>query len=262
MRANTIGLIAGALGVAASANAGISVGDTLNLTRSANGYTSNVFYNYTSGLANTATGQGRSASLAQAGIMNWAVNSVNGTNTFGYNIHAFCVEVEEGAGSPANYTVVTPAEVPENAPPGPMGSARSSLMQDLYSRFYTSTVDPSGGSAWGDRINNATAFQLLIWEISHENFTSNDLSTMVSEIDIANGAMAAYGNSSNAGLDAGVASAVTTMVNALGSGGWNAFAGLVGATSVSDQDLLIVVPSPAIAALAGLGLVGMRRRRR
>ena len=37
---------------------------------------------------------------------------------------------------------------------------------------------------------------------------------------------------------------------------------LLGGTNATNQDLLIVVPSPAIAGLAGLGLVGMRRRRR
>ena len=85
---------------------------------------------------------------------------------------------------------------------------------------------------------------------------------MVTEIDVANGAMAAYGDQSNGVLDAGISTHVATMVAALGSGGWNSFGSLVGATSTTNQDLLIVVPSPAIAGLAGLGLVGMRRRRR
>jgi uncharacterized protein (TIGR03382 family) len=52
------------------------------------------------------------------------------------------------------------------------------------------------------------------------------------------------------------------MIAALGTGGWNNFSALLGGTNPTNQDLLIVVPSPAIAALAGLGLVGMRRRRR
>ncbi|MDE0888681.1 MAG: hypothetical protein OSA40_04390, partial [Phycisphaerales bacterium] len=54
----------------------------------------------------------------------------------------------------------------------------------------------------------------------------------------------------------------TAMINALGTGGWNNFGALLGGTNATNQDLLIVVPSPAIAGLAGLGLVGMRRRRR
>ncbi len=52
------------------------------------------------------------------------------------------------------------------------------------------------------------------------------------------------------------------MIAALGTGGWNSMSNLLGGTNATNQDLLIVVPSPAIAGLAGLGLVGMRRRRR
>ena len=59
-----------------------------------------------------------------------------------------------------------------------------------------------------------------------------------------------------------VLTAANAMISALGSGGWNNYSSLLGGTNATNQDLLIVVPSPAIAALAGLGLVGMRRRRR
>jgi hypothetical protein len=263
MRANTIGLIAGTIAVSASVQAAnINIGDVLNMTRGSNGFGANIYYNYTSSVAYNASGAGRSYSLAKAGIQNWAVNSVNGTNTFGYNQIAFCVEVEEGAGSPVDYTVVAPANVPENSPPGPMGSARSTLVQDLYSRYYESTVDPAGGTSWGDSINRGVAFQYVIWEISHENFSDTDLSTMVSEMDVANGAMVAFGDSSGSSLDAGVLTEISAMIGALGSGGWNTYAGLFGLTNPTNQDLLIVVPTPAIAGLAGLGLVGMRRRRR
>ena len=59
-----------------------------------------------------------------------------------------------------------------------------------------------------------------------------------------------------------VLNTANAMIASLGTGGWNSMSNLLGGTNATNQDLLIVVPSPAIAGLAGLGLVGMRRRRR
>ena len=59
---------------------------------------------------------------------------------------------------------------------------------------------------------------------------------------------------------------ITTIANniilSIGSGGFFDYHKLRGLTNPNNQDMLIVVPTPAIAGLAGLGLVGMRRRRR
>lgn len=102
------------------------------------------------------------------------------------------------------------------------------------------------------------AFQLVIWEISHEKFTdTSNLATMKSQLDITLGAMVATSFFSN-----DVLNAANAMIAALGTGGYNTYSSLLGATNATNQDLLIVVPTPAIAGLAGLGLVGMRRRRR
>jgi hypothetical protein len=107
-------------------------------------------------------------------------------------------------------------------------------------------------------LNLAAAFQLAIWEISHENLTSDtDASAVLSELDISVGAMAftdTY-NSETAAL-------ASSMLQSLGNGGFRTMANLFGLTSPNNQDMLIVVPTPAIAGLAGLGLAGMRRRRR
>ena len=48
----------------------------------------------------------------------------------------------------------------------------------------------------------------------------------------------------------------------LGDGGFRADYRVLGLTNPDSQDMLIVVPSPAVIGLAGLGLVGLRRRRR
>ena len=106
--------------------------------------------------------------------------------------------------------------------------------------------------------NSAAAFQLVVWEISHENFASEtDASVAVAEIDLSLGAMAFTDTYSTE-----VADIAQAMIDDLGQGGFMSYYKLFGLTNSANQDMLIVVPSPAIAGLAGLGLVGMRRRRR
>ena len=130
-------------------------------------------------------------------------------------------------------------------------------MQDLYSRYYSDVITDNG-ETWSNYLDEMTAFQLVIWEISHENFSdTSDLSIMKSELSITLGAMAVTDYYS-----ADVLNSANVMIAALGTGGWNSMSNLLGGTNATNQDLLIVVPSPAIAGLAGLGLVGMRRRRR
>ena len=108
----------------------------------------------------------------------------------------------------------------------------------------------------------------MVWEISHENFASSDLSGMKAELNIGLGAFVVTDATNDDPTAAtAVAELASNMIAGLGNGGWLAYDALVGATNGSsgsddNQDFLFVVPSPAIAGLAGLGLVGMRRRRR
>ncbi|NCF40076.1 MAG: hypothetical protein GWP75_08180 [Planctomycetia bacterium] len=226
-----------------------------------------MYYNYTSGTASNAAIGSRATSFAQSGILNFSVDSINSTSYTGWTIPAFCVEIEEGLSSPITYNIVDPATVPENSPPGAMGAGRTSLINDLYSKFYVSTIENPSGS-WSTDFPNAQAFQLLIWEISHENFSGDTSDSdagrnnMMSQINLLEGAFVAATSSGGNSLASNVSSAISTMTSGMGVGGWGTFARLAGATNATNQDLLIVVPSPAIAGLAGLGLVGMRRRRR
>ena len=258
MRANTIGLIPGAGGAVAvtgSANAGLGIGDVLEMSRTAsNGKI--VTINYDSSRAWNATGI-VGGNNAMAGFIDFDLISVNGNSRNG-EINAFCIEITEAfPDDPIEYTLVDPTGVPEENPPGTMTAAQSQVMQDLFYRYY-GDVSESASETWASYSEEMTAFQLVIWEISHENFSdSNDESSIVSELDIQLGAMAATDT-----FNANVLSTAQEMIAALGSGGFYNFNSLLGGSSPSTQDLLIVVPSPAIAALAGLGLVGMRRRRR
>ena len=255
MRANTIGLIAGAIAVASSANAGLVIGDTITVSRIGTTPQRLVTANYDGSRASNASGV-TGGNAAQAGVNNFTHLTTNG-NTAGGTIQAFCVEIAEAfPDDPITYTMVAPTQVPEA--PDNMTANQSQMMQDLYSRYYASVMDYGNDGSWNNASAEAAAFQLVIWEISHENFTdTSDLSVMNSELSITLGAMAITDYFSS-----DVLNSANAMIAALGTGGWNNYSSLLGATNGTNQDLLIVVPTPAIAGLACLGLVGMRRRRR
>ena len=252
--------------VASSASAGITIGDTLSLSRAGTSPQRAVTVNFDYARASNATGV-TGGVTGNAGITTFDVLQINGSTGYG-QILGFCVEINEGfPDDPIAYDVVDPTSVPEESPPGNMSANQSAMMQDLFRRYYSTTVD-RGSSSWTDYQNNAAAFQLVVWEISHENFSSADLAGMQAELNIDEGAFVVTDATNG---DAGAATTVSTlagnMIAALGGGGWQSYGNLLGASNGSsgsddNQDFLFVVPSPAIAGLAGLGLVGMRRRRR
>ena len=252
--------------VASSASAGITIGDTLSLSRAGTSPQRAVTVNFDYARASNATGV-TGGVVGNAGITTFDVLQINGSTGYG-QILGFCVEINEGfPDDPIAYDVVDPTSVPEESPPGNMSANQSAMMQDLFRRYYSTTVD-RGSSSWTDYQNNAAAFQLVVWEISHENFSSADLAGMQAELNIDRGAFVVTdATNGDAGAASTVSGIASSMIAALGGGGWQSYASLLGAsngTSGNDdnQDFLFVVPSPAIAGLAGLGLVGMRRRRR
>ncbi len=173
----------------------------------------------------------------------------------GGSISAFCIEVVENyPDDPITYQAVEISQVPENSPPGALSEVAQTLIQDLYAKFYSSNILNAPTNAF-DRKTNYAAFQLLIWEISHENFDTTDASVAVTRMDLTQGAFVGASNQETMNL-------ASSMIASLGNGGFSAYSKLIGLTNPNNQDLLIVVPTPAIAGLAGLGLAGMRRRRR
>ena len=215
------------LGAACTARGDIVVGDTISLT----------FEGVTSGRSVAYEFNGDSGTT-NAGILNWAGG-----------LQSFCIQLEEniGGGTTVNFDVVDPSMLPDQPPlPGPMGLARSAVMQDLFSRYYDSAMS---GTA-----DDAAAFQVVIWEISHEmDATDTDAASVILGLDL--GAGAATFNSS-----ASVNAIANDMLANLGSGGFNPYSRLLGLTNGDYQDQLIVVPSAG--AIAGLGCVAAIRRRR
>jgi len=245
--------IVAAAATASNVSASIQVGDTLSLSRVGTSPSRAIQYSYDSSRTwNQGTG-GATGSFGIAGLTTFDVAS-------GGQLEAFCVEINEGfPDDPISYNVVGVTNVPEETPPGPMSAFQSTVMQDLYARYYNDvSTAGGGGETWSDASDEAAAFQLVIWEISHEEMTGvASASDVVSRLDITLGAMAFTDT-----YNSNVATIANAMIASLGSGGFLSQFNLLGLTNPTNQDMLIVVPTPAIAGLAGLGLVGMRRRRR
>lgn len=241
------GIVAAAT-VSTNASAAITPGDTLVLSRTGGtGYSTQYIYDSSASWNTALSGSG------SVSISSWMTFSVAAGGT----LNAFCVEVNEGfPDDPITYTATTIDNVPEESPPGALSSVAQTLIKDLYARYYDSMVENASGS-FLDKAAQYTAFQLLIWEFSHENFGTTDATVALSRADLTTGAfgMTSFGATA-------VQTHISTMLAGMGTSGFMGYDKLLGLTNPNNQDLLIVVPSPAIAGLAGLGLVGMRRRRR
>jgi hypothetical protein len=185
-------------------------------------------------------------------------------NTGNLQYSTFCVQVFEGLtiGATTCFDEVDVAQVPDAPPaPGPMGAIKATLVQDLYWRFYASTRDPLATP--GDLDVRNAAFQIALYEVTHENFDADDAAEAASQIGLGQGAFQAAGRSGDAASAAAVSLAID-MLAALGTNGFHFFgSGLRGLTNPTEQDQLVVVPIPATVGLAaaGLGLLGVARRR-
>ena len=174
-------------------------------------------------------------------------------SAYGQERMSFCTQVYEGltAGSQYTYDIVAVSQVPEadsptNAP-GPMGAIKATLVEDLYRRYYS-------GLSTASQIG---AFQIAIYEITHENLNATSAAQAVTQLGLDKGAF-------QANKSGGVFASASAMLASLGQGGFKTMGGtLAGLSNASAQDQLMVVPIGAPVVLAGLGLVGvgfMRRR--
>lgn len=173
----------------------------------------------------------------------------------GNNFSNYCVQLFEGMPSnppTAEWCIEAVENIPDQPPaPGPMGSLKATLVQDLYARFHYSVQNSNDST-------QTAAFQVVLWELTHENFDAANAAAALAQIDLSLGAFQMSGSNVD------VFDAANDMIQALGDGGFLSLgSNLFGLTNLQYQDMLVVVPIPAPVLLAGLGLIGavvMRRR--
>jgi len=177
------------------------------------------------------------------------------TSASGEQILTWCTEVYQGLDLGTAYTFNEVAA--ENAPggavaPGPMGAIKAAAVRDLFARW----INPVNGNVNGsmaDRDAKSAAFQVVLWEITHENFTASSAAGIVSQMSLTAGAFRANLSGASAGWYA-------EMVASLGYGGFQTTA-IGGLTNDFAQDQLRLVPAPGAIALLGLAGFASRRRR-
>ena len=164
----------------------------------------------------------------------------------------FCIQLYQGVdiGDIVDFQIVDIADAPEGPPtPGEMGEIKSSMMQDLYARYYDETMLMND--------DYSTAFQLVIYEITHENFIGTTANEFKSEMNYSTGAFQWQAASS------AISSLVADMTSKLGVGGWISDPSLVGLISEDYQDQAYYVPGPgALSLLVITGICARSRRRR
>jgi hypothetical protein len=135
-----------------------------------------------------------------------------------------------------------------------LGGMRATLLSDLFARW----IDPATNRVVGPHASRATisaAFQLVVWEIAHENLDTADAAVARGRMTLGLGAF-------KASASAATASAFTEIVDSLGAGGFLG-SGLEVLANPVAQDQIRAVPSPgaAFALLAAFAAPARRRRR-
>ena len=182
------------------------------------------------------------------------------TNQYNREVITYCVQLYQGAsiGETIDYTQTTDlSSVPGNeTAPGPMSEVKTGMVEDMYARFINArTGKLAEGTALTGLFDYATAsaaFQLVLWEITHEGITSDTLDSAKTQLSMDLGAFRA----------ADASDATDLIISSLGEGGWKSHDGVVGLHSMAAQDQLMVVPLPAPIILAGIGLAGVVAVRR
>ncbi len=172
-----------------------------------------------------------------AGLFNWTRTGGDHTGLQG-NFLAFCTELTEHVNNGGSFTYTV--DTIENAPTvlGGMGPAKADQMRELFGRYYTPAFAASLPGT------QATAMQICVWEISHEQTAA---------LDVTDGSARFVNNDA-----AAVALAQVYLSTIDGTGPRdNSIYSLV---SQGVQDM--IVPAPASLALLGMGGLAIGRRRR
>jgi hypothetical protein len=192
---------------------------------------------------------------------NYAAGVVNWTQEGGTSVATFATQLQStmALSESVSFDVVDFESLPSNLwSAAGMGSTRATLVRDLYARNYWSVMDSNTRA-------QVAAFQVALWEITHENLGDGDAGVAATQLDLARGAHQAR----SSGSGAGAVLAARNMLAGLGGDDgltFLSFAGfeLMGLASdtAQNQVAVAVVPLPGAAPLAALGLLALRTLRR
>jgi hypothetical protein len=182
------------------------------------------------------------------------------TNQYGREVITYCVQLYQSAtiGETITYSQTTDLNSVPGAEtaPGPMSEVQTGMVEDMYSRFINGrTGKLAEGTALTDSFSYeaaSAAFQLVLWEISHEDITAETLDGAKEQLSMEVGAFRA----------AEATEATELIISSLGEDGWESHEGIIGLHSATSQDQLMVVPLPTPVILAGIGLLGVAAVRR
>ncbi len=126
------------------------------------------------------------------GALKFTVNSSTNTDIIpvGSNFMAFCLELKQTLNSKASYNFVIDsvqnAPNPSTSSPlpgGHIGAVREGYLTKLYDLAYDIMLDKLSSTSSSTRNAYAGAFQLAIWELSHETYEPSPLHFGVSQGD-------------------------------------------------------------------------------
>jgi hypothetical protein len=185
----------------------------------------------------------------------------NDSQTFaGALLRTFCVDLAQNVvGQVRTYNIQSVASAPEpDAPTGNVGTVRAGFLQSLYYNAMQAGLIDNRGSATDAMTNQqASAFQLVIWELAFED-------AGVLSAAVGGGSYASLLANDNfevtSSISAGVASNLNTFFGWAFNG--DTLGGLRAMTSQTAQDQLIIIPLPTTGGLALAGLAGVAIRRR
>lgn len=195
-----------------------------------------------------------------AGSFNWTQND-NGYLQSSFK--TFCIEIGQHVGVGNTYSYQLDNQI-QNFPSsgsgagtgagtsGAMGAVKADLLRELFGRYYDS-LGPSN-------VSNA-AFQLAVWEITHDGYSALNPGQYYSGNVIGTGDFRMTTTNGDAGAAASLANTWLATLN--GQGPKNG--SLVVLTSPTAQDQITVAPAPPAIGLAVVGVVslfGWRRARR
>ena len=169
----------------------------------------------------------------------------------GDNYISQCIQIYAGIDIGETYCW-TVGEVSQN-------ELRREVMMDLYARNIDTTTGGVYEQGTVEETNQfASAFQIMVWEIMHENFEATTADDLLSQISIDTGSIQWDATGS-----AGALGYFDMIYGNLGDGGWQE-SDVDGwfNDSAQNQANYQVIPAPAAIAALTLGMGGMVRRRR